>query len=146
MNHIWQSILGSLNYDQANPLLFNSTFFLFFFILVLVIYPLVVNRTRIRVWYLLAVSLYFYFKTSGNFVLLLLITALVNFALGAAIHRTESKNGRRAWLGLSLLWNLGTLGYFKYTNFILGTINQLFGGSIPMMDIFLPVGDRKSVV
>ena len=140
MNHIWQSILGSLNYDQANPLLFNSTFFLFFFILVLVIYPLVVNRTRIRVWYLLAVSLYFYFKTSGNFVLLLLITALVNFALGAAIHRTESKNGRRAWLGLSLLWNLGTLGYFKYTNFILGTINQLFGGSIPMMDIFLPVG------
>ena len=140
MNHIWQSILGSLNYDQANPLLFNSTFFLFFFILVLMIYPLVVNRTRIRVWYLLAVSLYFYFKTSGNFVLLLLITALVNFALGAAIHRTESKNGRRAWLGLSLLWNLGTLGYFKYTNFILGTINQLFGGSIPMMDIFLPVG------
>ncbi|MDY0128037.1 MAG: MBOAT family O-acyltransferase, partial [Candidatus Cloacimonadaceae bacterium] len=140
MNQIWQSILDSLNYDQANPLLFNSTFFLFFFILVLLIYPLVVNRTRIRVWYLLAVSLYFYFKTSGSFVLLLLLTAFVNFALGAAIHRSGSKKGRRAWLGLSLLWNLGTLGYFKYTNFIIGTINQLFGGSIPMMDIFLPVG------
>ncbi|MCB5261213.1 MAG: MBOAT family protein [Candidatus Cloacimonetes bacterium] len=140
MNYLWQSILESLNYDQMNPLLFNSTFFLFFFILVLLIYPLVVNHTRIRVWYLLAVSLYFYFKTSGSFVLLLLITALVNFALGAAIHRTEGMKGRRAWLGLSLLWNLGTLGYFKYTNFILGTINQLFGGTIPMMDIFLPVG------
>lgn len=140
MSSIWQGVLESLNYNQASPLLFNSTFFLFFFILVLLIYPLVVNHTRIRVWYLLAVSLYFYFKTSGSFVVLLLITALVNFALGAAIHRTDGKKGRRAWLGLSLLWNLGTLGYFKYTNFILETINQLFGGTIPMMDIFLPVG------
>jgi D-alanyl-lipoteichoic acid acyltransferase DltB (MBOAT superfamily) len=35
---------------------------------------------------------------------------------------------------------LGTLGYFKYTNFIFETINQLFGGSLPAMDIILPVG------
>ncbi|MDZ4120975.1 MAG: MBOAT family O-acyltransferase, partial [Candidatus Cloacimonadaceae bacterium] len=39
-----------------------------------------------------------------------------------------------------LLWNLGSLGYFKYTNFILNTINQVAGGNLPMMDIFLPVG------
>jgi alginate O-acetyltransferase complex protein AlgI len=140
MPHILEQILSSLNYDPGNPLLFNSVFFLFFFIVVTLLYPLVVHRSRIRVWYLLLVSLYFYFKTSGIFVLLLLATAVVNFALGAALYRASSKKSRRGWLLLSLLWNLGTLGYFKYTNFIIGTINQLFGGSLPMTDIFLPVG------
>ncbi|MDI3503083.1 MAG: alginate O-acetyltransferase complex protein AlgI [Candidatus Cloacimonadota bacterium] len=140
MKYILEQILNSLAYDPNNPLLFNSVFFLFFFIVVSLIYPLVVNRSRIRVWYLLLVSLYFYFKTSGLFVLLLLATALVNFALGAAIYKSKSKKGRRAWLSLSLLWNLGSLGYFKYTNFIIGTINSLLGGNLPMMDIFLPVG------
>jgi len=140
MRHIIHSIISSLSYDPANPLLFNSVFFLFFFILVTLFYPLVVHRSRIRVWYLLLASLYFYFKTSGSFVLLLLVTAGVNFALGAAIYRAETRRGKRLWLALSLLWNLGSLGYFKYTNFIIDTFNQLFGGSLPMMDIFLPVG------
>ncbi len=140
MGHVIESILNSLNYDPANPLLFNSVFFLFFFIIVTLIYPLVVKRSNSRVWYLLLVSLYFYFKTSGIFVILLLVTALVNYALGAAIYRAHSKNARRGWLILSLLWNLGSLGYFKYTNFIINTINQVFGGSLPLMDIFLPVG------
>nr|MDK2851489.1 alginate O-acetyltransferase complex protein AlgI [Candidatus Cloacimonadota bacterium] len=140
MEHIIHSILSALAYDPNNPLLFNSVFFLFFFIVVTLFYPLVVHKSRIRVWYLLLVSLYFYYKTSGSFVLLLLITAAINFALGSAIFRAKSVSQKRFWLILSIVWNLGSLGYFKYTNFIIDTINHLFGGSLPMMDIFLPVG------
>ena len=138
--HLFESLISSLNYDPGNPLLFNSVFFLFFFIAVTLFYPLVVHKSRIRVWYLLLVSLYFYFKTSGYFVLLLLVTAGINFALGSAIFRAQTRRSKRLWLGLSVLWNLGSLGYFKYTNFIIDTINQIFGGSLPMMEIFLPVG------
>ncbi len=122
------------------PLLFNSTFFLFFFIVILLFYPFIVNRVKVRTWYLMLISLYFYYKTSGAFVLLLVITSLVNYGLGSGIYHAKSKGGKRSFLLLSLLWNLGSLGYFKYTNFILTTINQLTGGQLPLMDIFLPVG------
>lgn len=140
MKDILQSILQTLNYDANNPLLFNSSFFLFFFIVIMLFYPFLADRSKTRTWYLLLVSLYFYFKTSGIFVVLLLITAAINFVLGKAIYRSKSRQTKRTWLLLSLLWNLGSLGYFKYTNFIVETINQLFGGSLPAMDIFLPVG------
>ncbi|MCK9558004.1 MAG: MBOAT family protein [Candidatus Cloacimonetes bacterium] len=129
-----------MNYDPQNPLLFNSTFFLFFFIVVILFYPLLANRYQTRTWYLLIASLYFYFKTSGLFVCLLLITAAVNFYLGHAIYKSKKQASKRAWLMCSLIWNLGTLGYYKYTNFIIETINQISGGSLPAMDIFLPVG------
>lgn len=133
-------ILDSLLYDQHFPLLFNSTFFLFFFLIVLVFYPLVVNRIKVRTWYLMLFSMYFYYKTSGIFILLLLATSLVNFYLGNGIQSAKTKAGKRWLLLLSLIWNLGTLGYFKYTNFMITTINQVFGGDLPLMDIFLPVG------
>ena len=133
-------LISTLSYDVQHPLLFNSTFFLFFFLLILVFYPLIVDRIKVRTWYLLLFSLYFYYKTSGVFILLLLATSGVNFLLGNGIHHAKSKGGKRWLLIISLFWNLGTLGYYKYSNFFINTINQVFGGSIPLMDIFLPVG------
>lgn len=132
--------LDKLLYNPQSPLLFNSSFFLFFFIAILLVYPFIVKRVKTRTWYLMLVSMYFYYKTSGSFVLLLVITSLVNFSLGAAIYRTQHRAGKRSLLFLSLLWNLGSLGYFKYTNFFITTINQLTGGQLPLLDIILPVG------
>lgn len=133
-------ILDVLKYDMGNPLLFNSSFFLFFFIVILLFYPFIVKKVQFRTWFLLLASLYFYYKTSGLFVLLLIATAGINYALGAMIYRSERKGTRLSLLLLSLIWNLGTLGYYKYTNFIFNTINSLSGSSLPHLDIFLPVG------
>ena len=135
-----QNILNSLVYDPQQPLLFHSTFFLFFFIVVLLFYPLVVNKVKVRTWYLMLASLYFYYKTSGSFIILLIITSLINFGLGALIYRAKSKAGKRFYLILSIVWNLGSLGYFKYTNFVISTVNQIFDGQLPLYDIVLPVG------
>ncbi len=135
-----ESILASLTYNPANPLLFNSVFFLFFFTALVLIYPLVADRIKVRTWYLLIASLYFYYKTSGSFVLLLVLTSAVNYGIGALIYRSKTSKARASLLILSLVWNLGSLAYFKYTNFIIDTINQIGGGSLPLMDIFLPVG------
>jgi D-alanyl-lipoteichoic acid acyltransferase DltB (MBOAT superfamily) len=138
--HVLNRIVSSLTYNSANPLLFNSSFFLFFFIAILLFYPFLANRTKTRTWYLLLVSLYFYYKTSGIFVILLLLTAAINFILGKLISQSRNRGRKRGLLLLSLVWNLGTLGYFKYTNFIIDTLNQIFGGSMGPMNIFLPVG------
>jgi len=135
-----QNILNSLVYDPQQPLLFHSTFFLFFFIVVLLFYPLVVNKVKVRTWYLMLASLYFYYKTSGSFIILLIITSLINFGLGALIYRAKSKAGKRFYLILSIVWNLGSLGYFKYTNFVISTVNQIFDVQLPLYDIVLPVG------
>jgi len=139
-NLIVHSILPALKYDSTHPLLFNSTFFLFFFLLLVTFYPWVANRIKTRTWYLLLFSLYFYYKTSGVFVLLLVATALVNWLLGSLIYRSNSKKWRVLFFLGSAVWNLGTLGYYKYTNFIFTTINQIAGGSLPLVDVFLPVG------
>ncbi|MBW6513441.1 MAG: MBOAT family protein [Candidatus Syntrophosphaera sp.] len=133
-------ILQVFGYDPQNPLIFNSGFFLFFFIAVMLFYPLVVSRVRVRTWYLLIFSLYFYYKTSGGFVLMLLVTAGINFLFGGLIAREKNKAARSALLWINVLWNLGFMGYFKYTNFVIATLNQVFGGSLPLQDIILPVG------
>ena len=57
MHPLMQHILNSLVYDPQKPLLFHSTFFLFFFIVVLLFYPLVVNKVKVRTWYLMLASL-----------------------------------------------------------------------------------------
>ncbi|HQH49865.1 MAG TPA: MBOAT family O-acyltransferase [Candidatus Cloacimonadota bacterium] len=136
----WTAFLRQLLYDPANPLIFNSSFFLGFFIVLMLFYPLVVSRIRVRTWYLLLFSLYFYYKTSGVFLLLLLLTAGINFVIGSWIAKANSKAAKKRLIWLSIAWNLGSLGWYKYTNFIIDTINQITGGSIPAMDIFLPVG------
>ncbi|HRY83991.1 MAG TPA: MBOAT family O-acyltransferase [Candidatus Cloacimonadota bacterium] len=132
--------LNILAYNPKQPLLFNSSFFLFFFLVIMIFYPLLAGRIKTRTWYLMLFSLYFYYKTSGVFVLLLLVTSGVNFLLGAQIHRSSTPTGRKLLMWLSVLWNLGSLGYYKYSNFLIDTINQIAGGNLPMLDIFLPVG------
>ncbi|MDD2331019.1 MAG: MBOAT family protein [Candidatus Cloacimonetes bacterium] len=149
MKAILDHILQNLVYNPQSPLLFNSVFFLFFFLAIMFFYPLIVSRIKVRTWYLMLFSLYFYYKTSGVFVLLLILTSFVNFGIGAWIHRVATDEyatlrqklfRKRGLLLLSIIWNLGSLGYYKYTNFVINTINQLSGGQLPLVDIFLPVG------
>ena len=66
--------------------------------------------------FLAAVSLYFYFLTSGAFVALLIATILSDWGIARRIDRVEGRR-RKAWLALSLVLNLGILGTFKYAYF-----------------------------
>jgi D-alanyl-lipoteichoic acid acyltransferase DltB (MBOAT superfamily) len=140
ITNLLDKILPALVYNPARPLLFNSSFFLFFFLAIVLFYPFIAKRVNLRTWFLMLVSVYFYYKTSGAFVLLLILTALINFIISKVIVSTKSQLLRHSLFVLSVFWNLGSLGYYKYTNFIFTTINQIMGGNLPMLDIFLPVG------
>jgi D-alanyl-lipoteichoic acid acyltransferase DltB (MBOAT superfamily) len=85
-------------------------------------------------------SLYFYYKSSGVFFVLIIISSIIDFIAGKLIHESESPGYRKSMLVVSLVMNLGILGYFKYTNFFLDTLNQIGAGNFDMLDIFLPVG------
>lgn len=138
---IWLKIEALLAYDPTAPLIFSSGLFLFLFAGFLLIYNLLRRATTARIVYVILFSLYFYYKSSGIYFLLLLFAATSDFFIARALARAERPAARRWWVALSVAVNLGMLGYFKYTNFLVDISNNLFGaGFLRFPDIFLPVG------
>ncbi len=130
-----------LRYDATAPLIFNSGLFLFLFVGFAGVYLLLRRATTLRILYVIAFSIYFYYKSSGIYFLLLLFAAISDYLIGHAISREQDKRVKKRWVALSVVINLGMLGYFKYTNFFIEMANGLFGaGFLDFQNIFLPVG------
>lgn len=117
-------------------MLFTQLFFWAFFILVLFGYAFVYKKNKLRTIYLLSVSLFFYFKTSGIFVLLLLFTICSDYYWGKLIHKSKSNRSRKLFLSISVVLNLSLLCYFKYAYFFNESYNQIFGTQTPFFNHF----------
>jgi len=135
-NNLWET----LQFDPFEPLLFNSGFFLFFFLFVLIFHRVFSTNRRAKIIFLLLTSLFFYYKSSGIYFLLIIISSLIDFYAGKWIQLSDDGAKRKFLLVLSIITNLGILAYFKYTNFLINTINNLSSSSFDFIDIFLPVG------
>ena len=130
-----------LRYDATAPLIFNSGLFLFLFVGFAGVYLLLRRATSLRILYVIAFSIYFYYKSSGIYFLLLLFAAVSDYLIGNAIAREQNVGTKKRWVALSVVINLGMLGYFKYTNLLIEMANGLFGsGFLDFQNIFLPVG------
>ena len=131
-----------LAYQQQAPMLFSSGLFFFLFIGFLIIYRALRKQLLARIMYVTLFSLYFYYKSSGLFFLLLLFVATSDFCIGKCLSRTVVQWKRKAWVVLSLCIDLGLLGYFKYFNFLREIFYSLLKGTgeYQPLDIFLPVG------
>lgn len=127
-------------YDPRSPMLFSSGLFLFVFLGFSLIYGLLKRRLTLRIVYVTLFSLYFYYKTSGLFFLLLVGLSLSDFAIGRLMHRSRRSEARKGLLVLSLLINLGLLCYFKYADLIVSAVAGLIDRTLTLPDIFLPVG------
>ena len=124
---------------------FTSLHFVFFLIIVLLIITILINRKH-QQYFLLGASLYFYLISGHLYVFLLLIAIAVSFLFGDLIYKSRSQIHRKAYLFISSAILLGILGYYKYFNFGISTINSinsiLFYDIIPLetLNIVLPVG------
>ena len=127
-------------YEPSDPLLFNSSFFLFLFFALLVLYKLFSKHANLRIFTLIIFSLFFYYKASGMFFVLLIFSSLVNFYSGKLIYKSKEGLTRKAILIATLVLNLGALAYFKYTNFFIGILNDLHVGKMDPLEILLPIG------
>ena len=94
---------------------FASIHFLVFFTVVYGLYRVLPRGWQN--WLLLGASYYFYGAWDWRFLSLILLSTLLDFFLGKAIHASESARQRRRLLSISLLVNLGVLGFFKYFGF-----------------------------
>jgi len=129
-----------LTYSPGEPMLFSSGTFWALFLVFLPLYSLLRSRKWQMLTFVVAFSLYFYYKSSGFFVFLLLGTSLVDWSLSRLMSRLASRSARRLCVVASLLVSLGILGYFKYANFFLWNINALVAGNFQPLDLILPVG------
>lgn len=132
--------LHLLAYDSKNPILFNSGFFLFMFLLFLFFYSIIHQKIKLRLIYLILFSLYFFYKACGFYFLLIILSAIVDFNLSNWIYKTNSSVRKKLLLIFSITVNLGLLAYFKYTNFFIGIINDAQIGQLQPLKIFLPIG------
>ena len=135
---MWNKLIDFVSYNATDPIQFNSPIFLIFLTVALVGYPLVFKKVKLRTTYLLLFSLFFFYKTSGVFLLLLLGTAYVNFIIGSLIHKHRAE--AKGFLILSIIWNLGTLSFFKYTNYLIAGFNSVCGAEVNLLNIVFPAG------
>lgn len=121
-------------------MLFSSLLFIFQFLpIFFILYYLVPIRFRNLLLFL--GSVFFYAWGEPKFVILILISILINYMAGNLIEHYEGKEKIRITiLVLSIIYNIGTLMFFKYFNFIIENLNFIFKGDISFVDIPLPLG------
>ncbi|OUS14259.1 membrane-bound O-acyltransferase family protein [Nonlabens dokdonensis] len=136
----WNVIWDWLSYDPQKPLLFNSEAFLYLFLGFFFIYILLKDVCRLRILYVIAFSLFFYYKCSGIYFILLILSSFVDFYISDLIYKSQKTVTRKWLLVLSCVINLGVLAYFKYTGFLTENFNALFSGDLSFDTIFLPIG------
>lgn len=127
-------------------MLFNSTQFIFLYLPVALVgfFWIASKSHRLAALWLASASLFFYGWWNPKFVLLLLISVGFNYGMGYAIAHARAGGTSTArakpLLILALAANLALLGYFKYTNFFLATVNTVVGTGWELRDIVLPLG------
>jgi D-alanyl-lipoteichoic acid acyltransferase DltB (MBOAT superfamily) len=126
-------------------MLFHTAQYAAFLAVVLGLSGLLVRYRKTREAMLLVASWIFYAAWNVKYLGLILFSTVLDFVIGAEIHRSENPRYRKLLLGISLAGNLGILGVFKYYGFFvenLSALLQLFGlhPSLPALGVILPVG------
>jgi len=139
MTGVWDIIreflVNLFSFDQAHPLLFTQFYFWAFFAIVFALFSLFHSKTLLRNSYLFFCSLFFYYKTSGIFLILLLFVIVYNFFAAKWVRRAKRNSLKTALMLLSVVIDLGILAYFKYAYFLTDVVNNLFGTSIVVHDV-----------
>ena len=120
-------------------MVFSSTVFLFAFMPLLFLFYFMASD-RWRNYILLAFSLVFYAWGEPKFLPVMILLVGLDYIFAYAIGSTDSKTKRKFWLFLTIATNIGLLGYYKYTRFILENVNAAFDTQIAIPDIVLPIG------
>ena len=121
-------------------MVFSSLTFLYFFLpITLLIY--FVSPKAIKNFILLVTGLFFYAWGEPIYVLIMILSAAIDYTAGRIMHwKDNNKTVRTICLIVSVLMNVGLLGIFKYSSFFITNINAVFGTSISDPQLPLPIG------
>ena len=123
-------------------MVFSSfTFLIYFLPAVLILYFIVPNN--IKNFILLIASLLFYAWGEPVYIILMLLSITINFAVGKIVEGSLNSNditAAKVYLVLAIIWNLFSIIVFKYTHLFIGSINSIIPGLLPKVQLTLPIG------
>ncbi len=154
---------------DGSILVFTKLDFWLFFLLAMVAFSFFNQRKLVRSIFLTTISIFFFYKTSGLYVLLLLLSVSVNYLMGIMIHDSQNER-KRTWpywvlslvfsplslfliyvtkpklkakliIALSAIFNLLILGYFKYAYFFTDSFNEMFNTDFQLVNHFAQFGN-----
>ncbi|MBQ8860801.1 MAG: MBOAT family protein [Ruminococcus sp.] len=120
-------------------MVFSSLTFLCLFLPIVFILYTVIPNLKVRNVLLIIASLFFYAYGEPIYVFLMIFSSLLNYLCALWVCKNPKKKSKFA-LVFAVVVNLGILGVYKYTGFILDTVNSIFNLSIPVPQIALPIG------
>lgn len=118
-------------------MVFSSLIFLFCFLPLFLICYFGVNRRKLRNIVLLVFSLLFYGYGEPIYVLLMILSIVVNYYLALLMDKSSNK---KLVLIIDIVFNLGLLFFFKYSNFFIDNINNIFNFNVRFLSVSLPIG------
>jgi alginate O-acetyltransferase complex protein AlgI len=121
---------------MLQPLVFMRLEFWVFFAIVMAVYSMVYKNKAIRNAWLFAVSLFFYWTTSGFFISILLFSTISDYLIGFRIANGKKDFTKKLWLSLSIFLNLFMLVYFKYAYFFTESVNNVLGTDFEVTNHF----------
>ena len=121
-------------------MIFSGATFLYAFLPVVLLLYAIAPGVKAKNYVLLVASLVFYFFGEPVYVLLLVFSSISDWLHSIYIEKHRGEKKAKIALISSIVINLGMLGFFKYTDFLIGTVNALLGTSIPKTGVPLPIG------
>ena len=121
-------------------MLFSSMLFLWLFLpVVFISYRLIGDKYKNSL--LLIASLLFYSWGEPKYIILMIISVIINYLSGLLVERADNKRKKLFFVALCIILNLSLLGYFKYFDFFAQNVNRLFGSTVvPIRNVVLPIG------
>lgn len=120
-------------------MLFSSIPFLYYFLPIVLILYFVAPKAGKNLVLLLA-SLFFYWWGEPRYVILMVFTITFSYVCGLLIDHFRGRGAAKGFLALSVVGELAVLGYFKYADFFLGSVNAALKTDFPLLAIALPIG------
>jgi len=126
IDNLLQKLQTFFSFSPDSTIFFTEVSFWIFFTVVYGIFTIVYKNYSLKTLFLFLVSIFFYFKTSGMFFLLMLFSITNDFFVAKAIHKSENTTKRKLLIIYSVVLNLGLLSFFKYAYFFTDSYNQIF--------------------
>lgn len=134
LNNLKIFLSNIFSFDEQYPLLFTQFNFWAFFALVFAVFALFHNKRLLRNGFLFFASVFFYYKTSGLFVLILIFDMFLDYFIGILMDRSQRQGARKFLMVAGVVVNLLVLFYFKYAYFFTDAYNTIVGSQYEVVN------------
>ena len=121
-------------------MVFSSLIFLYLFLPINIVFYFISKNNTYRNIVLLCFSLLFYAWGQPFYMILLVLSSLVNYFLSILINKYQGNSKSKLFLIIAIIFDLGILGFYKYYNFIISNANFIFSTNLTLSKVGLPIG------